>query len=243
MAKARLKKQPAAQLYRFFWTSLDWIFPPECGGCGKPGYRWCSDCASQARVIRGSVCPLCGIPQSHTGLCQNCRTRRPPFSALRSWAEYSGGVKEALHRLKYRNDIGLAETFSNYLLKVFELQSWPVDYIFTVPLSTEKLRERGYNQSTLLARPISLSTGLPMKNKYLKRILNTRSQVGLSEFERMENVKDAFRYEGEPLEKKNILLIDDISTTGATISACSEALLDAGANAVYGLTVARTIKY
>ena len=243
MTKARLKQQPAAQLYRFFWTSLDWIFPPECGGCGKSGYRWCSDCDNKARIITGSVCIKCGAPGKYSRLCKKCETIEPPYTALRSWAAYSGSVREALHRLKYKNDIGLAEVFSRHLLKLLNAQNWTVDFIFPVPLNTEKFRERGYNQSTLLARPISLSTGLPLKNRTLKRIINTRSQVGLSEAERFENVKSAFLYEGENLDQTNVLLVDDISTTGATISACAEALINAGAKAVYGLTVARTIKY
>jgi Predicted amidophosphoribosyltransferases len=116
---------------------------------------------------------------------------------------------------------------------------WAVDFVVPVPLSIARLKERGYNQSTLLARPAALALGLPFRPQALARIRETASQVGLGVNDRRLNVKDAFLAASNLVHGCSVLVIDDVTTTGATIDACAAALKSAGAVKVYGFTLAQ----
>ncbi|HVP21330.1 MAG TPA: ComF family protein [Anaerolineaceae bacterium] len=129
---------------------------------------------------------------------------------------------------------------AKHLIDLFPTTGWKIELILPVPLSGLRLQERGYNQAAMLAKPLSLATGIPYKPKAIARIRNTRAQVGLKASERLENVKDAFLANPDIARGKRILLVDDVTTTGATISACASALKNAGAQSIYGLTLARS---
>jgi len=150
-----------------------------------------------------------------------------------------GPLRDAIHALKYKRDIGLGEELALHLIELFKKQNWQIDMVAPVPLGKERLEERGYNQSHYIALPIALSCGLAYKPDAIKRIRNTSSQVGLNIKERLQNVQGAFWGNTKRLKGKSILLIDDVTTTGATIQACAQACLQAQAVNVYGLTVAR----
>lgn len=230
----------AYRFYQWFWSFLDLLFPPNCGGCGKKGARWCSGCQTAAKVISPPVCTCCGRSSRHTGLCTQCAACRPSFTALRSWAVFDGPVRKALHRLKYRGDIPLGEALSRSMLQPYlELDGKP-DLIVPVPLSIARFRERGYNQSAFLARPLALSLGLPYSSNALGKIRETRSQVDLHVAERYNNVAGAFKANSALVKGRRILVVDDVTTSGATLEACAEALFNAGAAEVYCLTLART---
>lgn len=154
---------------------------------------------------------------------------------------FKSPVREAVHRLKYKHDIGLGEALSRHLIELYDILNWPVDLILPMPLSSTRLQERGYNQASLLARPLALARNVPYKPHAVSRIRHTRPQVGLSARERLENVKDAFSARGDLVEGKTILVIDDVTTTSATIQACCTALLQAGARQVYAMTLARSV--
>ena len=170
-----------------------------------------------------------------------CLTHPPSYLGLRSWAVYKDPIRKAIHRLKYKKDISLGAVFSSYLICLLEAQCWNIHAVVPVPLSIARQRERGYNQSALLAKPLALAKGLSYQPGLLKRTKETKSQVSLSLEERIKNVEGAFQADEECVRGKNILLIDDVTTSGATIDACSIALLQAGATCVYGLTLARTL--
>jgi competence protein ComFC len=233
----------AYNLYSLFWQTIDWIYPPECGGCSKPGNRWCVTCQDNVIKIPEPVCVKCGTPLmvQDSKICLSCLTNPPPYNALRSYGYYDGLLREALHKLKFDFDIGLAEVLSKYLIKIFNNFQWSVDMITAVPLSKTRMNVRGYNQSALLALPIALYTGIPFVPKAISRIRDTKSQVGLTALERQQNVKSAFISNPGIVKYKRILIVDDIATTGATISSCAHALGEAGAKEIYGLTVAKTI--
>jgi ComF family protein len=169
-----------------------------------------------------------------------CKEIQPAFTALRSWAFFSNPLRQAIHRLKYRRDLALGELLSRPLIELFESLDWQVDIVVPVPLSVARLTERGYNQSALLAKPISDAKGISYKPNALKRIRETRSQVDLSLEERWKNVDGAFGAIPRIVAGKNILLVDDVTTSGATINACSHALITVGAKSIYALTLART---
>jgi competence protein ComFC len=232
---------PAYLCYRYMWIMLDWLYPPVCAGCATAGQRWCSTCQSKTLEVGKKVCQQCGEPSSNVGKCLLCRQAPPAFTAVRSWAVYGGPIRHALHGLKYRQNISLGDSLSIHLIKLYNQLNWNVDFIVPVPLSSKRKRSRGYNQSALLARPLSLATGIPYKASLLGRVRDTESQVGLSEKERLQNVRGAFSAQSKLVRGKTILVIDDITTTGATIQNCAAALVEAGAVQVYGLTVARAI--
>jgi ComF family protein len=119
--------------------------------------------------------------------------------------------------------------------------NWSLDIITSVPLGLVRLKERGYNQATLLARPIALCLQVPFSSRALIRTRETRSQVGLTVTERQDNMADAFRANSKLVKGKNILVVDDVATSGATLNACAKALLDVGASKVYGFSLARAV--
>lgn len=233
--------RPAYFLYRFLWRILDWIFPPTCGGCDQAGVRWCTVCEEQVTKIRGHVCPCCGEPNSSGEICPDCLAHPPEYQALRSCTVFQGTLRKALHRLKYERDIGLGDPLSNHLVEYYNELKWKIDFVTVVPLSKERLRERGYNQAAFLARPFAYAIHKPYLPKLLYRKRNTRTQVGLNASERRQNVNNAFGAHPEQVREKKILVIDDVTTTGSTISACAQALRQAGASAVYGLTLSRAV--
>lgn len=227
--------------YQWFWTAVDWLYPPVCGGCGARGRRWCAGCEGKVRRILPPVCAVCGEPQTSEGVCGRCREEPPPYRALRSWAVYGEGLRRAIHRLKYGGDLALGDTLSRPLMELLRLLNWQVDLVAPVPIGLARLTERGYNQAALLARPIAWGLGWAYCPGGLYRRRETRSQVGLSLAERRENVREAFGARPEQVRGRSVLVVDDVTTSGATLQACARALLEAGAAQVYGLTLARAV--
>jgi ComF family protein len=119
--------------------------------------------------------------------------------------------------------------------------AWRLDLVLAIPLGRARQRERGYNQAGLIARPLAQALGLPFAPKALARWRETRSQVGLTREQRHENVSGIFRADGDRVRGRSILLIDDVATTGSTLSSAADALLAAGASTVYAFTAARAI--
>ena len=165
----------------------------------------------------------------------------PIFSGMRSWAEYKDAIREAIHSLKYKNNIPLGYFFSQKLTEMIEQTSWNFDVIVPVPLNPFRLKERGFNQSTLIAKPLANQLGVSFDNKALGRIKDTSPQYTLTATQRRENVADAFFGNADRLKGKGVLIIDDIITTGATMENCTKALLAAGAAKVYCASVARVL--
>ncbi len=227
-------------VYRSLWSALDLIFPPVCGGCGKAGFRWCADCQGRVQILNGALCDVCGLPQDSAGVCDTCRVDRPRFRALRAWAVFEDPVRKVLHKLKYRRDIALGDAIAAQMVQYVRGLSWNVDMIVPVPLGRQRYKERGYNQVAMIAKPLALALGVEFAPKALARRKETRSQVGLSKQERRENVDGVFRA-GVGVNGKTILVMDDVATTGSTLSSSAEALFASGAKDVYALTVARAL--
>lgn len=238
----RLGGSPAYQLLHTFWMAVDWLYPPQCGGCQRPGIRWCADCEAKTEIIdHNLICPICGIPQAGMHPCVECQANKPSYKAMRSWAVYQGAIRGAIRRMKYRSDMGLSETFAQYLSNLIVMLDWPIDFVTVVPLGQRRRKERGYNQADLLARSVALAINRPYQPAAIKRRRETRSQVGLSAIERHQNVQDAFAANPEIVCRKNILIVDDVTTTGATMNECSRACMEKNAKNVYGITIARAV--
>jgi competence protein ComFC len=225
--------------YRLLWEALDWLYPPTCGGCNRQGVRWCVECAQITQQLQTSLCPICGNKTIDGKACERCKENRPYFECLKSYTEYQGPIRKAVQRLKYKHDMAMGEALSRLMISRIEELNWPLNLVTSVPLGLVRFKERGYNQANLLARPIALWLKLPFTTKALRRKRETRSQVGLTAIERQENMLDAFKGNEKLVVGKNILLVDDVATSGATLNASSKALLDAGAIKVYSFTLAR----
>jgi ComF family protein len=146
---------------------------------------------------------------------------------------------QALLALKYRPDRRLAEVMGGWLWELLAREGWNPSIIVPVPLSVRRRQQRGFNQAELLAEALARRASIRMRASGLKRVRETRSQVGLDRWERWQNVNAAFEVPRNDLRGEAVLLVDDLTTTGATLSSCAAALHAAGARQVWGLTVGR----
>jgi len=145
--------------------------------------------------------------------------------------------------MKYRRNIGLGESIAIQMVDFVCSLKWPIEIMMPVPLGKNRLKERGYNQVGLVARPLAYRLGLKYEPHALWKMRETRSQVGLTVSQRRENVQDAYQADSKVVSQKSILIMDDVATTGSTIAACTEALLSAGAQGIYVLTIARALSH
>jgi competence protein ComFC len=243
MPEAGYPVRPAYLAYQMIWLLLDGLFPPVCAGCGAKGRRWCDACQAGVCRLPKRICPQCGEPHSSAHICRRCQETQPGYLALRSYAEFGGSIREALHHLKYRRDIGLGEALCHPLIDYCRELGWQIDLTVPIPLGRARMKERGYNQADLLAHPLALAMGTKYSTNAVRRERETATQVGLGVVERLDNVAGAFIAQQSQVAGRRILVIDDVATTGATISACAGALLQAGAAGVYGLTLARAVMH
>ena len=223
------------------WSSFtDLLFPPKCGGCQTLGNLWCETCRAAVKPIEPPWCEKCGEPFTTSGLCANCRTYPLQIEKIRSVALFDGVLREAIHRFKYERLAGLAEPFGEMLAAYWRAGQLAADWLLPVPLHPSRERDRGYNQSELLARSLARRVEVPVSSKGLRRTRATAVQMTLNAAQRRENVADAFAYVEGRLRGAHVIVIDDVCTTGATLEACAQAVLKAGAESVMGLTLART---
>jgi len=162
---------------------------------------------------------------------------------MRSWAVFDGPVQKALHTLKYRKNLGigyaLAVQFAAFVLSL----EWQLDAVIPMPLGKLRSKQRGYNQVELVAKPVAYMIEVPYSNEILKKTRDTRSQVGLGVSQRLENVLGAYNADPNLAAGLTFLLVDDVATTGATVQAAAQALLDADAREVYTVTIARALTH
>ena len=175
-------------------------------------------------------------------LCPSCASRASSIAAIRSIFRFEGVARVAVHELKYRNLRAIAPTIASYLAAYRMDEMIEPDVIVPVPMHPRRQRQRGYNQSELLARGLGRARALLVDTSSLRRIDAGRSQVRTANRrERSRNVTDAFACAEGSFSDTRVLLVDDVCTTGATLEACAVALRSAGAVQVVGLTVAREI--
>lgn len=232
----------------------DLIFPPRCAACDGLLERhgplpFCPACRESIHPIRSPLCPRCGapfpVPEGEDHLCGDCIAAEPPYAVARSVGRYEATLLTALHRFKYHRRYGLGKTLGA-LMADYAAAAWDMaafDLVVPVPLHIRKLRQRGFNQSLLLARRVAGRFGIPLDFSALRREIATPPQVGLGREERLANVRGAFcvRYP-ERIAGRRILLVDDVFTTGGTLAECTRVLLRAEAQAVAVLTLARAVQ-
>ncbi|HEX8550280.1 MAG TPA: ComF family protein [Abditibacteriaceae bacterium] len=229
-------------------TALNAIFPPRCAACNawlENEELWCVACEKSLKILSHPLCSQCGIPIESGERCADCRKVPPHFESLRALWMFEHRTQEAIHRLKYEGQTSVAAPLGKQLAALLGKEPFPPQMILVpVPLHPWRKWRRGFNQSELLAREVckvrSISTVLA--TNILRRARWTSPQVELHEQEREANVAGAFVADAALMKRLPawpIVLIDDVATTGGTLSQCALALKKAGATEVFAATLAR----
>jgi len=244
-----------ALVARLLQGPILFIYPPTCAGCSQileseESALFCPDCYKGLDLVLEPYCPLCGIPYLAEApsrhLCGDCLGGVHHFDRARATGLYQGLVREVIHRFKYRGQLFLVRPLAKMLVAPAKELSrlHKIDIIVPVPLHPKRLRQRGFNQASLLARRLGPALKISVDYASLKRSRWTEPQTGLTRRQRAANVKGAFGLKTpEKVRGKGILLLDDVLTTGETVNQCVRVLKrDGGAKEVVVLTVARTVE-
>ena len=229
-------RKPA--LIRVLDRALDLVFPPRCVSCDAFGAFICDRCHADMTRAGGSRCDTCWMPLDPRSTCRRCYYQRPALLGVRSAVVYEAAARDAVLALKFRGLSAVAPLMARSMADVLAAWRPPITCIVPVPLSGQRRRLRGYNQSALLANEVSRLTGIPLRRRALIRRHHTHAQATLTGDARWQNIAGAFRA-GKELPTGGVLLLDDVITTGATLNACARVLLHEGARAVFALTFAR----
>lgn len=224
-------------------VALNLLFPQWRIGCGRKDNYICSACFRTLKVIIPPICPRCGRPrfdEPDSTTCPDCINRPSVIGGIRAPFLFDGVIRDAIHEFKYRNLRALDPLLAGLMYNYLQENPIPGDCLVSVPIHRKRLRERGYNQITLLAQELGRFSDLPVVVNFLVRQKYVPPQARSSDInERCKNFSDAFAcLDGRFLKCKNVILIDDLSTSGATLSACTIALNDAKASDVQGLVIA-----
>lgn len=205
-----------------YQSFIDLLFPPRCVHCGRVDWHFCETCKQE--LLETSI--------------QILTTRDvESIQAIASTGLHQGVLQSAVQGLKYYGQRELAVVLATRMATCLDSLTWTFDIVIPVPMHTQRLRERGYNQAKELSTHLAQFLDKQHSDSAIHRIRATRSQVGLNRAERLENMEDAFNAEKSILKGKTLLLVDDVKTTGATMTACANAALAVGAKQVYGITV------
>ena len=229
---------------------LDFIYPKRCPVCDDivipKGKLVCGSCKNILIPLQEPLCYKCGrqIISNSSEYCDTCVSYNFSFDKAFSLWPYNSTVKTSLSNFKYRGRREFAEYYADKLYEYFHtaLPKLNISAVLPVPIHPERLKNRGYNQAELIAEILAKKLDLPIVTDYLIRSKNTLAQKNLDPVSRRKNLKEAFRINHNSkfyeIQLKNILLIDDIYTTGSTADACSAVLKEAGTEKVYVLCVA-----
>ena len=226
-------------MYESYLVALaDMFYPERCVGCGRRSSDvLCRECFEALPRVGSPVCGRCGLPTAFaTFVCEGCKIVDFGFESARAPLRYEGVGKEIVHALKYRGYKKVVGKLAVPLM-LQVLGDERFDAVVPVPLHRSRLRKRGFNQAELLARGVAEKINATVSDT-LKVVRSTRDQVELSAAQRRANVAGAYTA-GGPVRGK-VLLIDDVFTTGATMSACAATLTRAGAREVHALSLCRT---
>ena len=225
-------------LHRIGRNAVDLVLPIQCLGCGKEGATLCRSCISSLGRLEPPYCATCAQPAAAFP-CRGCADSPLSIDGIRAPYLMEGLVREAIHSLKYSNFRAIASDLGRLLADYLNSTPLPATLLIPVPMHGRRLRQRGYNQSYLLARELSKHVGIPLAQDLLARARDTAPQVSLANREeRARNARGSFQCVGQA-GGEAVLLVDDVATTGSTLSACAQALKEKGAASVWGLVLAR----
>lgn len=240
---------------RAAWSLLGLFFQRECRGCGRRVEspllgRLCEQCWDRIPVLSGPCCPRCCLPLPaltwkgrEEASCRDCRRLKPRFRRAKALFPFKGLAREMIHDYKFSSATSLRRPLARCLARTYASTDWGLTHscLVHVPTSPEALKERGFDHAADLAKSLSLRLGIP-HFPALARKPGFRRQSNLSRAQRLLNTREAYIIkEGHSLGGLNVLLVDDVLTTGATASTCARALLTAGATKVDVLALARSV--
>jgi ComF family protein len=211
------------------------LLPQRCIVCGRFGAALHPDCVATLARAEPPRCLRCWAPGR--SVCARCKVEPPAFEALRTPFRFEGAARRAVLESKFMGITALLEPLTRAAADTVP-PDWAVDAVVPVPLHRRRERQRGYNQATLIAEVVARRLGVRLRSEWLKRVRATPAQAGLRAEARRENLTRAFTAESSCAGAR-VLLVDDVTTTGATLEACAQALLDAGAAVTFGLAIAR----
>jgi ComF family protein len=217
---------------------LDLVYPPRCAACGESPEEgpFCAACAEAVDAVPPG-CGRCGQP-GPDAVCGACRASPPAFDAVRAGGLLGGPLADAIHALKYRNRPALARPLGAWLASRVAVE--PAGLVVSIPLARGRRIERGYDQAALLADHLARASGGAARARAaLRRVRETPPQVGRTREERARNVEGAFEARGGAVAGRDVVLVDDVVTTGATADAAAGALRRAGARSIVVVALAR----
>jgi predicted amidophosphoribosyltransferase len=228
------------RLRRWRGRAADFLFPPRCAVCAADGALLCDDCRAAFTPAAPPRCARCWNPSDDpaAAICARCRLNPPPLRSLRAAFVFQGAARRAVLAVKYQHLTATAAP----MLEGADLTDLPpdVDLVTAVPMPGGRRRRRGYNQAAVFGRLLAERLGRPFDERALRRRRRTPQQVRQpNRAARLANVRGAFAADPGRVDGRAVLVVDDVTTSGATLNACAEVLLAAGAAAVDGWAVAR----
>lgn len=227
-------------IYRTTIQALARLLPQDCFVCGHDSgdRQVCADCAAALPHLAGPLCPVCALPTPEGAICGTCLATPPHFDATYAAFRYAFPVEHVIHGLKYRHRLPMAAWLANGLAGC--ITSSRVDCILPLPLSAQRMKERGFNQAQEIARPLARQLGLPLMSDACMRTVDSAPQASLPWKERQANIRNAFQCSID-LTGKAVAVVDDVMTTGATLNEFARTLKLHGALRVENWVAARTL--
>lgn len=220
------------------------FFPRRCPVCEDillPGQLICSVCDAKVKRISEPVCKKCGKPleNERSEYCSDCGRKKHFYTQGKAVLVYEGDIRRSMYRFKYANKREYAAFYAKEAEKSYGrwLEKKGVQAIVPIPMYVWKKRQRGYNQAEVFAKTLGKHTGIYVDCRLIKRIRNTVPQKELNDVERRQNLKNAFQLIPDIVEYKQVVLVDDIYTTGSTMDAVAEVLLAAGVQQIYYICI------
>lgn len=228
-------------LQRLCKELLSILFPVFCVQCHKEGEWWCHACRAKESVVLQHFCPACNATLEPFTSCAPCTANGRALGGATALFAYADGsaIKELVALFKYHSVRGLQELWKEVLVAIKIPDAWSRATLAPVPLYKKRLRERGYNQSELLAKIIAEQNSVVINVAQLMRMRHTPHQVGLSRAQRLKNTADAFAWVGQLRAPEQVIIVDDVCTTGSTLESCAQALKQRGSKQVWAVVLAR----
>ena len=227
------------------------VFPRRCPVCDKilrfEGRKICRECVDKLVYIREPRCKKCGkqVRRFEDEYCYDCRKHSHVYKMGIAPFMHTGAVKNSLYAIKYHNKREYADFYADEIARLYgdEIKSWACDGIIPVPLHRRKQIKRGFNQAEVFAKKLSKKLGIPMYEKILKRVVDTKPQKELNDIQRKKNLENAFILDKNIVELRKVILVDDIYTTGSTIDSCAKVLMDGDVKEVYYVSISVGLGY
>lgn len=225
-----------------FEKCLGILYPQTCCFCGKVcKENICNECSKKIEYIQEPICKRCGKPirYDEKEFCHDCANKEVHYEQGGSIWLHKGSVRWSVYQFKYHNRRIYGKFYAKEMYRLFgkKLKEWEIDVIIPIPLHKKRQRKRGYNQAEILAKHLGALANIQVDTKSIIRVHDTRPQKELDNKERKKNLREAFRITRHWKEGQNVLLIDDIYTTGNTIDSVAKILKEKGAHKVWFLTI------